>query len=97
MWHSRDQDERPPGRGKCAAENRGRLDYAFCSVVNESGSVRHLAPTVEVKILDIDPTMETKEVTGSGVIAWRRNWGVLSLVGIASAESVIFPSDQKYS
>ena len=43
---------------KCAAENRGRLDSAFRGVVDESGSVRHLVPTVEVEILDVDPIVE---------------------------------------
>ena len=47
---------------KCAAEDRGRLDTAFRDVVGESGSVRHLVPTVEVEIMDIDPTIEEEVV-----------------------------------
>ena len=40
----------------------GRLDSAFRDVVGESGSVRHLVPTVEVEIMDIDLTVEEEEV-----------------------------------
>ena len=47
---------------KFAAENRERLDSAFRGVVGESGSVRHLVPTIEVEILDVDPTVEEEEV-----------------------------------
>ena len=47
---------------KCAMKDRGRLDSAFRYVVGETGSVRHLVPTVEVKILGIDPTRKAKEV-----------------------------------
>ena len=31
-------------------------------VIRESGSIRHLVPTVEVEILDIDPTVEDEEI-----------------------------------
>ena len=47
---------------KCAAEDRGRLNSAFRDVVGESGSVHHLVPTIEVEIMDIDPTVEEEEV-----------------------------------
>ena len=47
---------------KCTAENRGRLDSAFRDAVGESGLVRHLVPTVEVEILNVDPTLEKEEV-----------------------------------
>ena len=43
---------------KCAAENRGRLHSVFRGVVGKSGSVRNLVPTVEVEILDVDPTVK---------------------------------------
>ena len=45
---------------KCAAEDRGRLNSAFCDAVGESRSVRHRVPTIEVKIMD--PTVEEEEV-----------------------------------
>ena len=48
---------------KCAAKDRGRLDSAFRDIVEETGFVRHIIPTVEVEILDIDPTAESEEVT----------------------------------
>ena len=47
---------------KCTAENRGRLDSALRGAVGESGSVRHLVPTTEVEILDVDPSVEEEEV-----------------------------------
>ena len=47
---------------KCAVKDRGRLDSTFRDVVEETGSVRHLVPTIEVKILDIDPTVEAREI-----------------------------------
>ena len=47
---------------KSAGENRGRLDSAFRGVVGESGSVRHLVPTAQVEIFDVDPTVEKEEV-----------------------------------
>ena len=47
---------------KCAAENRGRLDSAYRSVVGESGSVHHLVSTGDVEILDVNPTVEEEEV-----------------------------------
>ena len=47
---------------KCAAKDRGRLDSAFRDVVRETGSVRHLVPTNEVDILDIDPIVEAAEI-----------------------------------
>ena len=46
---------------RCAAKDRGSLDSIFRCVVGETGSVRHLVPTVEVEILGIDPTVEAKE------------------------------------
>ena len=47
---------------KCAAKDRGSLDSAFRDVVGESRSVRHLFPTVEVEIIDNDPTAGAEEV-----------------------------------
>ena len=47
---------------KCTAEDRGRLDSAFRDVVGPSESVRHLVPTVEVEILDIDIIADTEEI-----------------------------------
>ena len=47
---------------KCAAYDRGRLDSAFRDVDVETGSVGHVVPTLEVEILDIDPTTETEEI-----------------------------------
>ena len=58
---------------KCAAENRGRLDPAFRDVVEESGSVYHLVPTVEVVILDIDPTAEAEDMTEAVALSRRRH------------------------
>ena len=40
----------------------GRLESVFRDVVGESGSVSHLVPTVDVEIMDIDPTVEEEEV-----------------------------------
>ena len=56
---------------KCAAENRGRLDSAFRGVVGGSGSIRHLVPTVEVEILDVDPTVE--EEVAEAVLSYLRD------------------------
>ena len=43
---------------KYAPKDRGKLDSVFRDVFGETGSVRSLVPTVEVEILDIDPTAE---------------------------------------
>ena len=45
-----------------AAKDRVRLDSAFRDEVGETGSVRHLVPTVDVEILDMDLTAEAEEV-----------------------------------
>ena len=47
---------------KCAVEDIEKLGSAFRDVVGESGSVHHLVHTVEVEILDIDPTTETEDI-----------------------------------
>ena len=47
---------------KCDAKDRVRLDSAFCEVIGETRFVRHLVPTGEVDILDIDPTTEAEEI-----------------------------------
>ena len=46
---------------KCTAENRGRLHSAFRGDFAESGSVHHLVSTVEMEILDVDPTVEEEK------------------------------------
>ena len=47
---------------RCAANNRDRLDSAFRDVVGEQGTIRHLFPMLQVKILDLNPTTEKAEV-----------------------------------
>ena len=42
----------------CAAKDRDRLDSVFWDVVGEQGTVHHLVPIIQVKILDLDPTTE---------------------------------------
>ena len=51
---------------KCAAKDRGRLDFAFRDVVGETGSVRYPVFTAEVEILDFDSIAESEEVAEAG-------------------------------
>ena len=47
---------------KCSAKSRGRLDTAFKEVIGARGTVRHLIPRIEVEIVDLEPTIEVKDV-----------------------------------
>ena len=47
---------------KCKAKDSVKLDSAFRDAIGATGFVRHLVPTVEVEILDIDPTMEAEDM-----------------------------------
>ena len=47
---------------KCSTKSRGRLDTAFKEAVGAKGTVRHLIPRIEVEIVDLEPTIEAKDV-----------------------------------
>ena len=66
---------------KCAAENRKRLNSAFHDMVGETGSVRYFVPRAEVEILDIDPILETEEITEEGTdpIGSAGKWSLVSV------------------
>ena len=43
---------------KFPKEGRGWLNSAFQEAIGVSGTVRHLIPRIEVKITDLDPSIE---------------------------------------
>ena len=47
---------------KCSTKSRGRLDTAFKEAVGARGTVRHLIPRIEVETVDLEPTIEAKDV-----------------------------------
>ena len=64
---------------KCNVKDRVSLDSAFREAIGASGSVRHLVPTVEVEILDIDPTVEAEEALQRHEEGLRSNGGSAGL------------------
>ena len=46
---------------KCSKEGRGRLDIALKEVIGASGTVRHLIPSTEAKIVGIEPSIEVED------------------------------------
>ena len=47
---------------KCNVKDRVGLNSTFHEAIGAPGCVRHLVPTVEVEILDIDPTVEAEDI-----------------------------------
>ena len=47
---------------ECSKKDRGRLGTAFKEAIGASGSVHHLIPRIEVEIVDLEPTIEVKDV-----------------------------------
>ena len=47
---------------KCSKEGRGWLDTALKEVIGASGAVHRLIPRIEVKITDIEPSIEVEDV-----------------------------------
>ena len=64
---------------KCKVKHRVSLDSAFREAIGAAGSVRHLVPTVEVEILDIDPTVEAEDIAGR-----RRSSDVTAALALAT-------------
>ena len=47
---------------KFSKGGRGRLDTAWKEVIGATGTVRHFIPRIEVKIGDIEPSIEAEDV-----------------------------------
>ena len=50
---------------KFSKKGKRRLDTAFKEANGFSGTVRHLVPQIEVKIVDLEPSIEAEDVEGA--------------------------------